>query len=94
MHKGKLSDSDFDSTTIGPIPFSISGDKGKLSDATQASVATAVGTHIAGLIWGNASVKDSTTGKIKAGITELGLRAIKGVGPATVEKLKNNFEIQ
>jgi hypothetical protein len=91
MHKGKLSDSDLTSTVTGAIPFSISGDKDDISTALQVSVASAVGKHIAGLIWSSSFI---TSGKLKAGITELELKSIKGVGPASIKKLKDNFEIK
>lgn len=91
IHKGKLSDSNLTSTVTGAIPFSISGDKDDISTALQPSVASAVGKHIAGLIWASSFI---VSGKLKTGISELELKSIKGVGPASIKKLKDNFEIK
>ncbi len=92
QHKGKLSDSDIDSTVKGAIPFTIGGDqKDDISKALQPAVASAVGKHIAGLIWSSSFI---TGGKLKVGITESELISIKGVGPATIAKLKKDFEIK
>lgn len=92
VHKGKLSDSDLTSKVVsGAIPFSISGDRGELSTALEPAVASTVGKHIAKLIWASSFI---TGGKLKAGITEKELQSIKGVGPASIQKLKKNFEIK